>query len=128
MGHEKDSSPRTATGYYDSIAGTVISNDDPLHIGRICIYPDHWDPSTIPVTSGVWAHLESHLPQTGGQGHTRHVYHLAGSRVHLHYGHAGHSTIRDAKSSYGGQEPSPGSASSVIGPPGYPSNVPKQYK
>lgn len=122
-----DSSLRYVTGTQQPISCTILSNDDPLHLGRLLVYPDHWDQSKVPLEKGLWAHTESPDPQTAGVGETRHVYHLAGSRGHIEYDHNGTCHFRRAATSYSGGDAPPGSTQAPEGQPGYPSNVDRKY-
>jgi hypothetical protein len=121
--HEKESTLRTVTGIEQPVSATILSTDDPLHLGRICVYPDHWDPSKVPLTSALWAHTESPDLQTAGIGSTRHAYHLAGERCQIQYDQGGTPRIRRAETTYTGGDAPAGSSQAPQGKPTYPGNI-----
>src|SRR5512147_1337306 len=119
MAGEKDSTLRSVTGTQQPISCTILHNQDPLCIGRLFVYPDHWDPSKVPLENGLWAHTESPDPQTAACGATRHVYHMAGTRGHVQYDHDGTCHFRRAATSYNMGDAPAGSPQAPEGQPTY---------
>jgi len=96
MATEKDSSLRFQSGTGQPVSCTILHNEDPLQMGRLFCYPDHWDPSKVPLEQGLWVHTESPEPQTAGIGETRHAYHMGGERGHMQYDQDGTPHFRRA--------------------------------
>jgi hypothetical protein len=120
MATEKDSSLRFQSGTHQPVSCTILHNEDPLQMGRLFCYPDHWDPSKVPLENGLWVHNESPEPQTQGLGSTRHAHHHPGTRGHMQYDADGTPHFRRAATTQTGGDAPAGSASAPEGDNTYP--------